>query len=139
MTAATAASTALAASTASAKAATRSAKLLGGLLLGAGVAHFAAPRPFDAIVPRTLPGSPRAWTYASGAAELAIGAAIALPRTRRTGALAAAGLFAAVFPANVKMAYDWRDRPAPLRAAALGRLPLQVPLVLWALRVRRSA
>ncbi|GAA2827202.1 DoxX family protein [Kitasatospora paracochleata] len=116
----------------------RSARLLSGLLLGAGVAHFAAPRPFDAIVPRALPGSPRAWTYLSGAAELAVGAAIALPRTRRAGALAAAGLFAAVFPANVKMAYDWRHRPAPLRAAALARLPLQAPLVAWALRVRRN-
>ncbi|GAA2746824.1 DoxX family protein [Kitasatospora cinereorecta] len=116
----------------------RSARLLSGLLLGAGVAHFAAPRPFDAIVPRVLPGSPRTWTYLSGAAELAVGAAIALPRTRRAGALAAAGLFAAVFPANVKMAYDWRHRPAPLRAAALARLPLQAPLVAWALRVRRN-
>ncbi|MET9323403.1 MauE/DoxX family redox-associated membrane protein [Streptomyces sp. NPDC003038] len=117
---------------------TRSARLLGGLLISAGLAHFATPRTFDAIVPRTLPGTPRTWTYVSGMAELAIGAAIIAPRTRRTGALAAAGLFTAVFPANVKMAYDWRNRPAPWGALAAARLPLQVPLVLWALRVRRS-
>ncbi|MER7950372.1 MauE/DoxX family redox-associated membrane protein [Streptomyces sp. NPDC096079] len=115
-----------------------SARLLSGLLIGAGVAHFAAPRQFDAIVPQSLPGSPRTWTHLSGVAEIAVGAAIAAPRTRRAGALAAAGLFAAVFPANVKMAYDWRHRPAPLQAVALARLPLQVPLVLWALRVRRG-
>jgi len=54
-------------------------------------------------------------------------------------AYAAAGFFAAVFPANVKMAYDWRHRAAPLRAAAYGRLPLQVPLVLWARQVARGA
>ncbi|MEU9129667.1 MauE/DoxX family redox-associated membrane protein [Kitasatospora sp. NPDC048540] len=118
-----------------ARSSARSARLLAGLLLGSGVAHFAAPKPFDAIVPRSLPGTPRAWTYASGVAELAIGAAVALPRTRRVGAQAAAGLFVAVFPANVKMAVDWRDHPAPLRAAAIGRLPLQLPLVLWARRV----
>ncbi|MEV0534231.1 hypothetical protein [Kitasatospora sp. NPDC050463] len=112
-----------------------SARLLSGLLLGAGVMHFAAPRPFDATVPKRLPGSRRGWTYASGVAELAIGTAVAVPRTRRVGALAAAGFFAAVFPANVKMAYDWRHRPAPLPALAVARLPLQVPLVLWAWRL----
>ncbi|MCX4744816.1 hypothetical protein OG455_04655 [Kitasatospora sp. NBC_01287] len=116
----------------------RSARALGGLLIAAGVTHFAAPRFYDAVVPRTLPGSPRSWTYASGVAELAIGAAVVAPRTRRLGALAAAGLFVGVFPANVKMAYDWRHRPAPLRAAALARLPIQVPLVGWALRVSRG-
>ena len=51
---------------------------------------------------------------------------------------AAAGLFIGVFPANVKMAYDWRQRPLPARAAAFGRLPLQAPLVWWALRVARG-
>ncbi|WP_329570994.1 DoxX family protein [Kitasatospora sp. NBC_01266] len=117
----------------------RSARLLGGLLIGAGVTHFAAPRQFDATVPRALPGSPRTWTYASGVAELAVGAAVLAPRTRRLGALAAAGFFVAVFPANLKMAYDARHRPAPLRAATLARLPLQVPLVRWALRVHRAA
>ncbi|MFF7813714.1 hypothetical protein ACF1E9_15275 [Streptomyces roseolus] len=119
-------------------ASTTSTRILSGLLIGAGVAHFAAPRQFDAIVPRALPGSPRTWTHLSGVAEIAVGAAIAAPSTRRVGALAAAGLFTAVFPANVKMAYDWRHRPAPFRAAALARLPLQVPLVLWALRVGRT-
>ncbi|MFV0137745.1 DoxX family protein [Streptomyces sp. HMX87] len=117
----------------------RSPLLLAGLLAAAGVAHFAQPRPFDAIVPRGLPGTPRAWTYASGAAELALAAGIALPRTRKAAALGTAAFFAAVFPANVRMAVDWRHRPAPLRAAAYGRLPLQVPLVLWARSVSKGA
>jgi uncharacterized membrane protein len=119
--------------------ATATAITLAVLLAGAGVTHFARPRPYDSIVPGWLPGSPRAWTYASGAAELAVGAAIAWPRTRRAGGLAAAALFAAVFPANVQMAIDWRHRAAPLRAAAIGRLPLQAPLIWWALRVRGQA
>ncbi|MBL1082630.1 DoxX family protein [Streptomyces actinomycinicus] len=116
----------------------RSPLLLAGLLAAAGVAHFAAPRPFDATVPRRLPGSPRAWTYASGAVELALAAGLVAPRTRTAAAKAAAAFFVGVFPANVQMAVDWRDRPAPLRTAALARLPLQVPLVLWARGVARN-
>ncbi|MGW2050069.1 DoxX family protein [Streptomyces sp. NPDC001858] len=110
----------------------RSPLLLAGLLAGMGAAHIAVPRPFDAIVPRALPGSPRAWTYASGVAELALAAGVAWPRTRKPAALATAAFFVGVFPANVKMAWDWRHRPTPLKAAAIGRLPLQAPLVLWA-------
>jgi uncharacterized membrane protein len=117
----------------------RSPLLLAGLLATAGVAHFAAPRQFDATVPRTLPGTARAWTYASGVAELALAAGLVLPRSRRAAALATAAFFVGVFPANVKMAVDWRDRPAPQKAAALGRLPLQVPLVLWARGVAKGA
>ncbi|GKQ40484.1 DoxX family protein [Streptomyces sp. A012304] len=117
----------------------RSPLLLAGLLAGAGVAHFAAPRTFDEIVPRALPGSPRTWTYASGVAELALAAGVALPATRKAAALATAAFFVGVFPANVKMAVDWRHRPAPLKAAAIGRLPLQLPLVLWARGVARNA
>ncbi|MFD4263642.1 DoxX family protein [Streptomyces sp. NPDC058534] len=117
----------------------RSPLLLAGLLATAGVAHFAQPRTFDAIVPRSLPGSPRAWTYASGVAELALAAGVALPRTRKAAALTAAAFFVGVFPANAKMAWDWRHRPTPLRAAAYGRLPVQVPLVLWARSVAKGS
>lgn len=116
----------------------RSPLLLAGLLAAAGVTHFVAPRAFDAIVPRALPGTPRTWTYASGAVELALAAGMVLPRTRRVAALATAGFFLGVFPANVKMAVDWRNKPVGLRAGAIGRLPLQVPLVLWARSVAKN-
>ncbi|GAA3281954.1 hypothetical protein Dvina_09885 [Dactylosporangium vinaceum] len=115
----------------------RSALSLAALLGVAGVAHLARPRPFDSIVPRSLPGPARAYTYVSGACELALAAGLAHPRTRRGAALAAAGFFVAVFPANVQMAVDWRDATPARRAVAWGRLPLQVPLVWWALRAAR--
>ncbi|WUH94354.1 hypothetical protein OG900_32285 [Streptomyces sp. NBC_00433] len=117
----------------------RSAHLLAGLLATAGVTHFAAPKPYDALIPKSLPGRPRTWTKASGAAELALAAALVVPATRRPAALLTAGLFVAVFPGNVKMAYDWRHRRPVLKAAAYGRLPVQVPLVAWALRVASDA
>lgn len=109
------------------------------LLTSSGMLHFAVPGQFDAIVPEQLPGAARTWTHLSGVAELVIAALVAYPRTRRLGGLLAAVLFVAVFPANVKMALDWSDRPVWMRALAYGRLPLQIPLVLWAVLVSRRA
>jgi uncharacterized membrane protein len=117
----------------------REALALAALLAAAGATHLARPEPYDGIVPRSLPGAPRMWTYASGVTELAVAAAVACPRTRRAGGLAAAALFAAVFPANVRMAADWRHRSPAQRAVAYGRLPLQAPLIWWALRVNRGS
>jgi uncharacterized membrane protein len=110
-----------------------------GLMATAGLTHLATPRPYDAIVPRSLPGSARTWTYGSGIAELAVAAALVCPRTRRAGGLAAAVLLAAVFPADVKMAMDWQHRPAWQRGIAYARLPLQAPLIGWALRIAYRA
>jgi uncharacterized membrane protein len=111
------------------------------LLGGSGALHFAAPKPYDSIVPPALPGSARTWTYVSGVAELVIATALVVPRFRRLGGLLAALLFIGVFPANVQMALDHQrsGKPLPARLMAFGRLPLQVPLVLWALRVRQSS
>ncbi|MGH3612330.1 MAG: DoxX family protein [Pseudonocardia sp.] len=117
----------------------RAAPALAVLLAGTGILHFIVPAPIDALVPTALPGDPRFWTLLSGLAELAVAAAVAVPRTRRLGGLAAAVLFVAVFPGNVKMAIDWSDRSLPEQALAYGRLPLQVPLVWWALTVYRKA
>ncbi|WP_434587523.1 DoxX family protein [Streptomyces sp. A5-4] len=117
----------------------RSAQLLVALLAGAAAAHAVAPKLFDATVPEALPGTARAWTRGSGVVELLLAAGVAVPQTRRVSALATAAFFAAVFPANVKMAYDWRHRKAPLKALAYARLPLQAPLVLWAAKVGRDA
>ena len=99
--------------------------------------HAVRPEPFDSIVPRALPGSPRAYTYASGIAEVATATLIAAPPTRRLGGLVAAALFVAVFPANVQMAVDWRKKSPKKQAIALGRLPLQGVLIAQALHVAR--
>ena len=117
----------------------KTALALAALLGTAGVAHFVKPEFFDEIVPHALPLRPRAWTYVSGVAELACAVAVARPSTRRMGGLAAAAVFVGVFPANIQMAVDWRGRPAREQAAAYARLPLQIPLVLWARRVHLDA
>ncbi|KKW65777.1 DoxX family protein [Mycolicibacterium elephantis] len=109
------------------------------MLLGVGSLHFLTPKPFDEIVPAELPGSARFYTYASGVAELVTGALLLAPRTRRLGALAAVALFVAVFPANVNMVRLWKNKPVVMRAGALARLPLQIPMVLEALKIYRNS
>ncbi|MGV9745430.1 DoxX family protein [Rhodococcus zopfii] len=119
-----------------------SALRLAALLLGSGTLHFVRPQPFDRIVPRALPGDARAYTCASGVAELAVGTALAFPRTRRLGGALAAALFVAVFPANIQMTVSWlssaRISPAA-KVLAVARLPLQIPLVTEAAKVWRSS
>ena len=115
-------------------------RALAAMLLIAGIAHFIAPKSLDAIVPTFLPGGPRLWTYLSGAAEIAIGLALLAPLSMKIGtvsirllaAYAALFLFIAVYPANIKMAIDWRDRPMPYPLIAFARLPLQFGLFYWA-------
>ncbi|OBH47125.1 DoxX family protein [Mycobacterium mantenii] len=109
------------------------------MLLGVGTLHFVAPAPFDTIVPAELPGSARLYTYASGVAEVGVGAALLPRRTRRLAALAAAVLFIGVFPANVNMCRLWWNKPWPMRIAALARLPLQVPMITTALKIHRNS
>ena len=118
---------------------TRSEKLLAAFLLGAGIMHFVNPSFFDAIVPPWVPGSERAATYASGVAEVLVGVGIVFARTRRLALWSAAALFVAVYPANLYMAWDWRDRELSERLVAYGRLPLQIPLVWWAIVTARRS
>lgn len=112
---------------------------LAGLLTVTGLAHFLVPKFYDPIIPHALPGSARGWVLASGAAELACAAAVANKRTRPFGAGLAAVLFVLVFPANIKMALDWSHQGAVKATVAWARLPLQLPLIWWALRVRRHS
>lgn len=119
----------------------RSARRLALFLAGSGAMHFAVPKFYDQMIPEQLPGSARSWVLGSGVVEILAGAAVANPRTRRFGGLAALGVFLSVFPANVKMALDATrgDAPAPVRIGTIARLPLQLPMITWALRVRRDA
>ena len=115
------------------------AQRMGAMLVGMGVLHFVAPKPFDSIVPAELPGTPRFYTLASGVGEAAVGAMLLAPRTRRLGALAAVALFVGVFPANVNSVRVFWDKGWPARIAMIARLPLQYPMVTQALKVYRNA
>jgi uncharacterized membrane protein len=117
---------------------TRASKM-GAMLVGMGLLHFAAPRPFDSVVPAELPGDARFYTLASGVGEIVTGGLLLVPRTRKLGALAAIALFVSVFPANVNMVRLWKDKPLPMRIGAIARLPLQIPMITQALKIYRES
>ena len=95
-----------------------------------GVAHFASPGFFDAIVPPWLPPGERFWTYASGVGELIVGPMLLSRRYRHAGALAAIVLLIAVYPANLYMTWDYRDHAVGEQIISWVRLPFQF-LFIW--------
>ena len=108
-------------------------RLMGYILLGAGIGHFIFPSGLDSIVPAALPGDPRIYTYLSGVAEILIGLALlSAPHVKVLGkplklwgAYGGFALFLAVYPANINMAIQWSDRPMPDPLFAYARLPFQ--------------
>jgi len=110
---------------------------MAGLLGVMGVLHFVVPKGFDSSIPAELPGSARFYTYASGVGELATAGLLAAPATRKLGASAAVALYLAVFPANINMVRQAWSKPWYVRAAAIARLPLQIPMITSALKIRR--
>ena len=112
---------------------------MGAMLIGMGVLHFAAPKPFDSIIPAELPGNARFYTHASGVGEMVTGGLLLVPRTRKLGALAAVVMFVSVFPANVNMVRLWKDKPLPMRIGAIARLPMQIPMITQALKIYRES
>ena len=88
------------------------------------------PETYEAIVPDWLPAH-RELVYASGVAEIAGGAGILHPRTRRAAGWFSIATLVAVFPANLHMALN----PGRYDVPELGlwlRLPLQALFVVWA-------
>ena len=103
-----------------------------------GALHFVAPKPFDTIIPAELPGSARFYTYASGVGEMATGALLLAPRTRRLGALAAVALFVRCSrPTSTWCGCGGTSR-WPMRIGAIARLPLQIPMITQALKIYRT-
>ena len=105
--------------------------LIAAVFVGAGVLHFLRPAPFVRIVPPFLPFR-RALVYVSGAAEVAGGVGVLVPRWRRWAGRGLVALLLAVFPANVYMAVgpEAATLGAPRWALWL-RLPLQFVLIGW--------
>ena len=121
---------------ASPEAADRSARRLARFLIGAGVSHFLVPRFYEQIVPRWV-GHEEAVVRWSGVVEIAAGALVAVPRTRRLGGWAALLTFIGVYPANIQMVVDAGRPHDAASAGAWVRLPLQLPMFAWAYRHTR--
>ena len=100
----------------------------------AGIAHFAAPRPFAQHLPEVVPFRPEIVAI-SGLFELILAAGLVGPRRfRRPAGIALAAFLVLVFPANVYAAVS----QVPIDGVPAGwgrwaRLPLQLPLIAAAL------
>jgi uncharacterized membrane protein len=111
---------------------------LAAFFIGAGVNHFAMPRPYRQIVPPPLQGQAKLIVELSGVAELAGGVGVLVPATRRLAGVWLIAVLAAVFPANLYMASaPGRFKRLP-RWALYARLPLQPLMMWWAWRATRD-
>jgi uncharacterized membrane protein len=110
------------------------------LFIVGGILHFAFPEVYLRIMPPFLP-APRFLIEVSGAAEIAGGLGLLLTTFRRAAAYGLALLLVAVFPANIYMAAAHVPFPGIMGASWVQwlRLPLQIPILLWALHYSRKS
>lgn len=111
--------------------------LFAAFFIVSGVGHFASTEMFVKIMPSYLP-YPRELVLISGAAEIALGVLLLVPRTSRLAAWGLIALLIAVLPANISM-YQHRELfPSIPPMALLFRLPMQGVLVYWAFAYTRK-
>jgi uncharacterized membrane protein len=113
--------------------------LFASIFLVSGFLHFFYPAPYVRIMPPILPW-PLMLVRISGAAEILGGAGLFLRKFRRAAAYGLTLLLVAVFPANVYMAVAHVPFPGLMGKAWVqwARLPLQLPLIAWAIYYARS-
>jgi uncharacterized membrane protein len=94
--------------------------------------HFAITGAYMRIMPPWIPLH-REMVLLSGACEIAGGAGLLVPRTRRAAGIGLVLLLIAVFPANVQMLLNARAAHASALAQGLlwARLPLQLAIIAW--------
>ena len=118
---------------------TRDIKVLAGVFVISGIVHLVRPETYEPIMPKVVPAH-REVILASGVLELACAAGLLHPATRRIAGWTSLGVLLGVYPANFKMAGDaMQTENQSFKAVAIGRLPLQLPLIRSALRAARKA
>jgi uncharacterized membrane protein len=117
---------------------TKDVKVLAAIFVASGVVHLVRPETFEPIMPRFVPAHQEI-ILASGVAELLCAAGLLHPATRKAAGWASLAVLLGVYPANFKMAGDaMQTDNQQFKAVALGRLPLQLPLIRAALRAARA-
>lgn len=113
--------------------------LFAGIFVVGGILHFVIPKPYIQIVPPIFP-HPKLLVAISGGAEILGGIGLLIPSFRRPAAYGLALLLIAVFPANIYMAVAHVPSTGLLGNRWLQwlRLPIQFPLIWWALRYARK-
>ncbi len=105
--------------------------LLAAFFVFAGIAHFRTPEFYLPLMPDYLPWH-LALIYISGAAEIALGVAVLIPRLRVMAAWGLIALLIAVFPANIHAAVNEVSVAGADPFYSWVRLPFQALFILWA-------
>jgi uncharacterized membrane protein len=108
-------------------------RIVAGAFTLSGVVHLVRPSVFEPLIPNVL-GNPTPWVLGSGVAELICAAG--LISRRRWAPVASTATLAVIWVGNWQMAIDVTsaNESAAATAAVWARLPLQIPLMLWAWR-----
>ncbi|MEJ7680900.1 MAG: DoxX family protein [Segetibacter sp.] len=99
--------------------------------IAAGINHFRSPGTYNRIMPSYLPYH-YTLIYISGIFETGFGILLLFVKTRRFAAWGLIALLLAVFPANIQMLINYLNDNNSQLWVAIVRLPLQIPLILWA-------
>ena len=117
---------------------TRDIKVLSAIFVTSGIVHLVRPETYEPIMPKVVPAH-REVILASGVLELVCAAGLLHPATRRIAGWASLGVLLGVYPANFKMAGDaMQTDNQQFKAVAIGRLPMQLPLIRAALKAARK-
>jgi len=101
--------------------------MMGLFYVVAGVMHFVNPEFYLEIMPPHLPWH-AALVASSGIAEIVLGIAVLIPRTRWLAAWGIIALLLAILPANIYMA---ANRIHPVHAPEFMKASLDDPIALW--------
>lgn len=98
----------------------------------AGANHFRSPDVYLSMMPPWLPA--HEWlNWISGAAEIAGGVGLLIPRLRNAAGIGLILLLVAVFPANLHIAFNGLPGMDIPRWILIARLPFQLVFVAWVL------
>jgi uncharacterized membrane protein len=111
---------------------------LAAFFIVAGTLHFVVPAYYRSIVPSYLP-SPATLVAVSGAAEIAGGVGLLVPRLQQAAGIGLLVLLIALLPANVEMLQLFRAKGGAWWQEVLLwlRLPFQALLAWWVWRLSR--
>lgn len=76
--------------------------ILGIFFINVGIGHFVEPEWFEPIVPDIL-GDPTFWVLITGAMEIALGAGLIVPQTRKYSSILMVLFLVAIYWANLNM------------------------------------
>lgn len=109
---------------------TLSRHLLAVAFILAGANHFRTPEFYLSMMPPWLP-APSLLNSISGAAEIAGGIGMLIPKTRKAAAIGLILLLIAIFPANLHVAiHGWPNEEIP-QSLLIARLPFQLIFIAW--------